>query len=130
MASIEETIRARERATAAAGTGLLAWVLQRVTAVLIAVFLGIHFWVLHFAVAGQKVDFARVADRLKNPWFIVVDLALLATVLYHGLNGVRAIVFDFGVGRRTQRILTGAFLALGIVVFIVATWALVPFVTE
>lgn len=128
MASIEQIIKPRTQSTSATDTGLLGWVLQRVTAVLIAVFLGIHFWVLHFAVVGQRIDFARVADRLQDPWFIVVDLALLATVLYHGLNGVRAFVFDFGIGQRSQRILTGALLALGVVAFAVATWALVVFI--
>ncbi|MBI4295407.1 MAG: succinate dehydrogenase, cytochrome b556 subunit [Chloroflexi bacterium] len=128
MSSMEETVVAKGRVATAAGTGIWAWVLQRVTAVLIALFLGIHFWVLHFAVVGQSISFERVAERLKNPWFIVVDLGLLAAVLYHALNGVRAIVFDFGIGRRTQRILTVAMLATGTIVFVVAAYALIAFI--
>ncbi len=82
-----------------AGTGMWAWVLQRVTALLLLVALFIHIWVTRF-----------------NP---VVDLTILALGLFHGLNGVRTILIDFGLSIRWQKGLFWLFLAVGVISFLV-----------
>ncbi|MCL4424065.1 MAG: succinate dehydrogenase [Firmicutes bacterium] len=75
--------------------GLWAWFLQRVSAALLIFFLGTHFFVLHFVPGNIDINFAGVQTRLQSALFIVVDLGLLVTGLYHGLNGVRAVVLDW-----------------------------------
>ncbi|MCL4459119.1 MAG: succinate dehydrogenase, cytochrome b556 subunit [Chloroflexi bacterium] len=113
-----------------AGIGVWSWVLQRVTAVLLLVFLGAHFWVLHFAVVGEQINFVRVSERLRTPFFIVLDLALLATVLYHALNGLRIVIVDFGISPMAQRLLLGALWLIGILTFIFGANTLLPFITS
>lgn len=97
-----------------AGPGLWSWLLQRISAVLIAFFLGVHMWVLHIDKVGEKITIDRVADRLQSPWSIAVYAVLLAAVLYHALNGILNIAADFNLGARAHKILSWALLGVGV----------------
>ena len=110
------------------GTGTWPWLLQRVTAVLIFIFLGAHLWVLHFAELGKEINFERVTERLQSPWFIFLDLTLLALVIYHALYGIRAIIIDFGIGVRAQSVLFWAFIIIGVAGFVLGANALLPLI--
>jgi len=84
--------------------GVWAWLMQRITGAVLLLFLGAHFWVLHFAAAGEHIRLAASMQRLNSPFFMVVDSALLATAIYHGLNGVRMIFFDLGLARWVNKV--------------------------
>ncbi len=123
------TRKVTEATGAKGATGVWAWALQRLTAVLIGVFIVVHIWVLHFASSGEgAVTFESVRDRLSNPWFVTLDVLLLATVIYHSLNGVRAVLLDFGVGVKSRRRMDGVLVALGLIAFAYGVVALVPFI--
>ena len=64
--------------------------------------------------------------RLQSPLFIVLDSALLAVVLYHGLNGVWQVAADFGLGRGAQRTLALVLWIVGLVTLVVGINALLP----
>ncbi|MCL4534521.1 MAG: hypothetical protein M1370_05090 [Bacteroidetes bacterium] len=105
------------------------WLVQRVTAALLLVFLGTHFWVLHFALADESITFSSVTARLQTPFFAVVDSALLAIVLFHGLNGLRAVLLDFDFAQRIERALTWILIFVGVVTLAFGLFALVPFIS-
>ncbi len=48
-------------------------------------------------------SFDAVMAALKRPWFAAGELLLVAAVLYHGLNGLRVILFDLGIGVKRQK---------------------------
>ena len=103
----------------------LAWLLQRVSAVVLAVGLIAHFLVLHFLIE-RPVTLDKVADRLKAPCWVAFDLVLLALVLYHGLNGVNNILADYAPKAGT-RAWTGRVLwVLGIAAFAFGVVLLAP----
>ncbi|MEW6033590.1 MAG: succinate dehydrogenase, cytochrome b556 subunit [Chloroflexota bacterium] len=111
-------------------TGVWAWALQRLTAILIAVFLSTHLWVLHFArPGGGPVTLEEARERLSSPWYQTLYLLLLATAIYHSLNGVRAVLLDLGIGVRSQRLMTGILVAMGAIAFVYGAVALVPYIT-
>src|SRR5919109_4673418 len=77
----------------------LNWFLQRVTGAALLLLLILHFWVEHFTaeVRHGGLTFDVLQQRFfQNRWFVAIDIAFLLIALYHGLNGVRNIVFDFG----------------------------------
>ncbi len=78
-----------------------AWVLQRFTAILLVVFLGGHLWVEHF----MNTSVAVVTERLRNGIFVVLDVGLLVTVVYHGLNGLHGILKETWDGARARWVL-------------------------
>ncbi|MBI4301003.1 MAG: succinate dehydrogenase, hydrophobic membrane anchor protein [Chloroflexi bacterium] len=107
--------------------GWWAWFVQRVTAVLLIFFLGAHWGILHFVLSGEAITFERVTERFGSPAYLALDIALLATVLYHALNGLWVIITDYGLGWRGRRMLAVALIIIGIITFIYGTNALLPF---
>lgn len=108
--------------------GAWAWFLQRVSAGFLVVFLLAHFWVLHYAVVGERISFERVASRLQTPFFMALDSALLATAIYHGLYGVWAVMADFGVGRGVRKAVGWLLAVVGVITFVYGVNALFPFI--
>jgi len=88
--------------------------MQRITAVLLVVFLAIHLWASNFATSW--------ATSLRA----VVDLSLLLFALFHGLNGVRAVVLDFGIGHAARRVLSVSLVMLGFIAFLFGVYGLWP----
>ncbi|MEW6424313.1 MAG: succinate dehydrogenase, cytochrome b556 subunit [Bacillota bacterium] len=111
----------------ARGLGVWAWFFQRVTGVGLVFYLGLHIFVIHFASAGGRIRFDEVMARLESPFFISLDLVLLAVVLYHGLNGLRIVLLDFGVGVKNQAALFWVLGGIGIILFGIGVKALWPF---
>jgi succinate dehydrogenase / fumarate reductase membrane anchor subunit len=94
---------------------LILWLLQRITAVLLVVLLALHIWASNFA-----TDWAATFRAS-------IDLSLLALALFHGLNGVRTVVLDFGPSIHGRRFLSAGLVMLGIVAFlfgVYGTWPL------
>lgn len=112
---------------AATAQGVWAWVLQRVTAVLLAFFLGTHLAVLHYVDDNLIITFAGVATRMKSVLYIFVDGGLLIIALYHALNGVRAILFDFGFGAAGRRNIDIVLWVVGVVFALLGLYTLTAF---
>lgn len=108
-------------------TGTWAWMLHRVTGLLVLAYLYFHLIVLSSDVwMNGQADFNRVVGELTSPPFIVADLALFAVVLYHALNGIRIMLFDLGYGIRRQREWFWGLMALGALLMVAASVALLP----
>jgi succinate dehydrogenase / fumarate reductase membrane anchor subunit len=91
---------------------VILWLLQRITAVLLVVLLGLHLWASNFA-----TDWASVLRA-------GIDISLLAVALFHGLNGVRTVLLDFGLGAEARRYLSVSLWMLGFVAFLFGTYGI------
>lgn len=111
------------------GTEMWSWLLQRVTGLLLVVYLFIHLWVLHYSNKGE-VTFDSILSRLQSPAFVVFDLMLLALVIFHALNGVRIVILDLGISQRAQRMLFWGLMLLGFALFLFGVYALWPFISS
>jgi succinate dehydrogenase / fumarate reductase, cytochrome b subunit len=85
--------------------GMWSWVLHRITGVTIFFFLFVH--VLDTAlvrISPQSYD--EIISTYKTPIVGLMELGLVAAVLYHALNGIRVILIDFWAkGVRYQRLM-------------------------
>lgn len=71
-----------------------SWVLHRITGVITFFFLFVH--VLDTAlVRVDPTAYDQVIDTYKTPIVGLMELGLLAAVLYHALNGIRIMLVDF-----------------------------------
>ncbi|MCZ7356701.1 MAG: hypothetical protein O8C66_12970 [Candidatus Methanoperedens sp.] len=102
------------------GTGMWAWLLQRITGFLLVFYLFIHVWWVHFA--GVKTPFDFIINTLFLPGKSAIVILLLL-VVPHALNGFRVFVIDFGIKEKTQKILFWALMALGIIVIILSYYS-------
>ena len=100
--------------------------MQRITAIALLVFLGIHMAVMHYP--PWEIDFRTVVvERLSNPIWKAIDIALLFTVLVHALAGVYVVLTDIQRINAFRRVLAGAAIALGIAAFIYGTLTIMSF---
>lgn len=104
------------------------WWLQRVTGAALVILLIMQFWVEHYAadVLHSGLSFESVQRRMSNPWWVAIDVAFLVIALYHGLNGLRNIVLDYGwVTPRIARAVTAVLIVVGLAW---AYWGVTAFV--
>jgi succinate dehydrogenase / fumarate reductase, cytochrome b subunit len=74
--------------------GQWSWLLHRITGVGIILFLFAH--VVDTAVVGWGPQaYNRVVSVYENPFVRVLELGLVAMVLYHSFNGVKIMLIDF-----------------------------------
>ncbi len=79
------------------GIGHWSWAAHRITGVLVMAFLVGHI-VDTFAVGFGPELYNETIALYKQWWFMPFEVALIAATLYHALNGLRIILFDFWPG--------------------------------
>jgi len=75
-------------------TGGLAWLFQRISAVILFILLMLHFVTYHFIGKGV-VKYDDIITKMKSPWFSLIQFLFLITALYHGLNGIWMVAEDY-----------------------------------
>jgi succinate dehydrogenase / fumarate reductase cytochrome b subunit len=85
-------------------TGTAAWILQRLSGVFLTIYLISHLIVIGTSVRGET-SFNDLLSNFEKTPFLVLDAGLLGIVAFHAVNGLRLILFDFGVGLRHQKVL-------------------------
>lgn len=76
------------------GIGQWSWAAHRITGILVLAFLFGHI-VDTFAIGFGPELYDETIALYKQWWFMPVEVALIAATLYHALNGLRIILFDF-----------------------------------
>jgi succinate dehydrogenase / fumarate reductase membrane anchor subunit len=85
------------------------WIYMRFSGVILVVLIFGHLFVNLVAGEGVKaIDFAFVAGKLANPFWIVWDTLLLWFALIHGANGMRSIINDYARNPRLRVLLQAA----------------------
>jgi len=121
-------LSAKERETANVGAGLWkgigmwAWMLFRISGLVLVFYLFVHLWVISQGRVGPE-SLNNLFEFFDKPVLVFLDLMLVAAVLYHALNGVRIILMDLGVGIRQHK-------AIFWVCMLVAALALVAFAVK
>ena len=85
------------------------WIYMRASGIVLLVLIFGHLFVNLVAGEGVKaIDFAFVAGKLADPFWIVWDTLLLWLALIHGANGIRTIINDYAKNPTVRRVLLGA----------------------
>lgn len=108
-------------------TGTWAWLLHRISGLLILAYLYFHLFILSSILwPGGARTFNRVVGQVTTPPFILADLALIAVVLYHALNGIRVMLFDLNLFIGQQRAVFWLLMAAGGMMMLWASSTLLP----
>ncbi len=114
--------------------GAKYWTWHMAAGVVILFLLGLHMGIMHIGVAGSafSVDahqeaIAKVNSMFRDGqlFFTVTYILLLAVALYHGLYGLRTILFELTLKPALEKFITGVLLVIGIGLFGLGTWAAV-----
>jgi succinate dehydrogenase / fumarate reductase cytochrome b subunit len=72
-------------------TGFISFLFRRISGVVLVVYLFLHIWVIGSVNAGPTVFDSRLA-LVQTPFFKLMEVALLAAVIYHAFDGIRLII--------------------------------------
>ena len=98
------------------GLGMWAWLLFRIAGVVLALYLFAHIGVISSArLTGHESTLNNLFSTFDKPLFVLLDLLLVWAVLFHGLNGVRILLMDFGVGIRDHKAVFWTCMGLAVV---------------
>ncbi len=75
-------------------TGFISWLLRRISGLALVLYLFMHIWVIGSANSGQAAFNARIAS-VSTPIFKLFEVALLAAVVYHALDGIRLLLIHY-----------------------------------
>jgi len=94
-------------------TGSFGWFFQRITGAILFIQVLAHFYIAHHTWdAGH--DWATIVERLTNPYIRAFYLVFVTLGLYHGLNGVWAVIRDYHISALLRKILFAAVLTAGL----------------
>ncbi|HWH25268.1 MAG TPA: succinate dehydrogenase hydrophobic membrane anchor subunit [Pseudolysinimonas sp.] len=103
------------------------WLYMRLSGVLLVVLIFGHLLVNLFLGDGVKaIDWAFVAGKWANPFWIVWDTLLLWLALIHGANGMRTLTNDYARGK-LRVVLLVALAGATIVLLVLGTLVLTTF---
>jgi len=99
-------------------TGAIAWLLQRISAVILFVMLLIHFVTYHFITKGV-VTYAQIVEKMQSSWFNLFQFVFLICAIYHGLNGVWAVSEDYLTSKFWRITVYSVILTVGVALLLV-----------
>ena len=102
--------------------GMIFWAARRITGVVLAIYIFAHLLVLSNVWGGGE-SWMQAMVTMESPLFVFLDLFLLGAVIVHVVTGVAVIMFDMGKGIRKHKKVYWILTAIGIVLFICASYA-------
>ena len=107
------------------------WTWHIAAGAVILVLLGLHMTIMHLdeivrvfsPATGEPIDWANVTARGKSVFFLVNYVVLLGAALFHGLYGLRNILFELNPAAGLRKALNGLFVVAGVALFVFGTWA-------
>ena len=99
--------------------GMWAYALNRITGIGLVVYLYLHLIILSLLTRGPG-GWDAFVSLARSPWFLTLDVVLLAGILIHGLNGVRIALTGLNIGVRAQKSLFGMLMLVAAVALFIA----------
>ena len=95
-------------------TGMLSWLLQRLSGLFLVYALAVHLWTVHVVDSG-RLNWEVITTRLQDgsSWTIYY-LLFIPAVVYHAFNGMWGIVLDYDPPAVWRRPLLGLFWIMGV----------------
>jgi succinate dehydrogenase / fumarate reductase cytochrome b subunit len=103
--------------------GIWAWLIQRISGLALVLFVIAHVLAISQANLALSGPLFTIFDGLRNPFWsvnrtvLIIDLLMLGIIAFHGMNGIRIVLFDVGVGvgLRSQKVVFYILIAIGVV---------------
>ncbi len=100
----------------------IAFYLHRITGVILAIYLCMHLGFLTTVKTGEYSSLIKVTLSRQ---FLPFDLMLFLIGIYHGVNGIRLIIHEFGFLYRHRKILLYLTFIITAVLWVVVAWEVV-----
>ncbi len=114
--------------------GTKYWTWHMTAGVVILFLLGLHMCIMHIGITGTAFSInpheeaiAKVNSLFRDGqlFFTITYILLLGVALYHGLYGLRTILFELTLQPAVEKFITVVLLVVGIGLFGLGAWAAV-----
>ncbi len=87
------------------GIGFFAYLMHRISGIVIVAYLYLHFFVLSNLLRGGATFNNLITSFTYGPFyiFIVMDILLSVVIFYHGANGIRLMLNEVGIGVKRHK---------------------------
>ena len=107
------------------------WTWHLAAGAIILFLLGLHMAIMHLdallgifnPAGGHPIDWANVVARGQSLAFTLTYVLLLGAALFHGLYGLRNILFELDPAPPLKTALSWVLILVGVGLFIFGTWA-------
>jgi len=106
-------------------TGNFSYWIHRITGIGLSIYLLMHTFVLSSAISGPE-KFTERMGFVQNPLFALLEILLLAGLVFHLLNGLRITLVDFLGWTRYHKLLFGIVVVIFLFVMICVVILQVP----
>ncbi len=106
----------------------IAFLFHRLTGLVILLYLYIHFAALSQLIGAQSTggsNFKNFLKTVESPPFVALDILLFLVIFYHGANGIRLVINEFGIGTKKRQLFFWIMMALGIIGWILLSYVVV-----
>jgi succinate dehydrogenase cytochrome b subunit len=101
--------------------GMWAYALNRITGIGLVVYLYLHLVVLFLLTRGPS-GWDAFVSLARSPWFLALDVILIAGILIHGFNGIRVALTGVNIGVKSQKMLFVIFMVVAAVALLIAAF--------
>ena len=108
----------------------LGWMWQAITGGLVLLLITLHMVANHFVVQGGLRDYHEVVAYISNPIVLPLEVLFLVVVSWHGLLGLRAVIFDFGLSAAGERLITRLLLLVWVLTIVYGIWLLATIIAH
>ena len=108
--------------TPRSGEGTWLWLFKIVTGILLVVLLFIHLLVNHFLSQHGLLTYADVVAYYQNPIIPIMEVCLLAAVVFHSLTGLRGIILDLKPALSLLKVIDAILVTIGVVAVVYGIW--------
>ena len=107
------------------------WFWHILSAIVILVLLGVHMGTMHLSAilnsigvgSGDPIKAAEVFHRSQQAIYMVTYILLLGAALFHGLYGLRSMLFELSLSKAMEKAIGGVCAVAGIVLFVYGSYA-------
>jgi succinate dehydrogenase hydrophobic anchor subunit len=101
------------------------WFLQRVSSVGLIVVLLAHMIIWHYVDPSETINLLHVQVQLRSFLFALSETLLIGFVMFHALNGLRNVAYDYLPKPSTRRTISSFLLIFGVVGYVWLTFVIV-----
>jgi len=109
------------------------WTWHMAAGVIILFVLGLHMLIMHMGATthlfapngGESVSIQNSLFRDGQLFFSITYILLLGLALYHGLYGLRTMLFELTLKPAAEKAITVVLLLVGLGLFVLGTWGTV-----
>ncbi|AGK99691.1 succinate dehydrogenase, cytochrome b556 subunit [Desulfoscipio gibsoniae DSM 7213] len=99
--------------------GMWAWLLHRITGIGLLLYIMIHVTTMATSlISGAETFNTTLSYLMSNTILHYAELLLVGAVIYHGLNGIRLLLFDIGIGFSRQKEIFWVTMVIGAAIWI------------